>query len=427
MKPYIVNDKFVELKGEALETFKKEATAEQLGDYYNSLFEAKSNQMRESIETKASKDVIEAIKAELNEVKQEAIKLAGELVAMKEKSFKEEELPTIKSQLEANIDKLKNLTNPDKSIARNSGFSFVAKAVGDMSITGNVTGEIPQAQRLSGLNTIASRAVRFLDILTKGTASSNLISWAYQTNKDGSAGQTEEGATKNQIDFDMLVGSQKIEKTTAFIKVTDEMLEDIDFIESEIRNELSRELLKAVELGAYSGNGTTPNLNGVRTVATAFSAGTFASAVENANEVDVLSVAMNQIAIAHQDAPTHILVNPSTITKLKMIKVSSSDKRYVDFQNRFVVTNGQAFIDGVPVIGTTLVTAGQYLIGDFSRAFLFEKGGVSIDVGLDGNDFTKNFKTIRAEWRGAVVVKNNDRPAFVKGVFATDIAAILAS
>jgi hypothetical protein len=30
------------------------------------------------------------------------------------------------------------------------------------------------------------------------------------------------------------------------------------------------------------------------------------------------------------------------------------------------------------------------------------------------------FRTILAEWRGLSAVKNNDRTAFVKGVFATD-------
>jgi hypothetical protein len=76
------------------------------------------------------------------------------------------------------------------------------------------------------------------------------------------------------------------------------------------------------------------------------------------------------------------------------------------------------------MIPTTLVTAGEYLIGDFTKATLYEKEGVSVVMGLDGNDFTKNLQTIRAEWRGAVVVKTNDRTAFVKGVFATDMAAL---
>jgi hypothetical protein len=52
------------------------------------------------------------------------------------------------------------------------------------------------------------------------------------------------------------------------------------------------------------------------------------------------------------------------------------------------------------------------------------KGGISFDIGLDADDFSKNLRTILVEWRGLVIVKNNDRAAFVAGDFATDKAAL---
>jgi hypothetical protein len=180
--------------------------------------------------------------------------------------------------------------------------------------------------------------------------------------------------------------------------------------------------LKDAETTAYSGNGTAPALRGIRTVAPAFSAGTFANSVYNANELDVLVIAMNQIKIAEQGMPNYILMHPSDVTKLKLYKVSSSDRRYVD---RLVNVGSTLVLDGVPIIETTLVTAGDYLIGDFTMATLYEKEGLNVTMGIDGNDFTKNLRTIIAEWRGALVVKNNNRTAFVKGTFATDKAAIL--
>jgi hypothetical protein len=295
------------------------------------------------------------------------------------------------------------------------------KAAGDMSITDNVTGQVPQAEREAGLNLIAQRELRFLSTLRSGTITSNLIEWVYQANFDGTAGQTAEKLAKNQIDFDVLVGSQKVEKTTAYIRVTDEMLDDIDFMASEIENELRIKVLKAVETGAYSGDGNTPNLNGVRTVAPAFAAGAFANAIDNANEVDVLVVAANQIAIAEQSEPTHIFMHPTDVTKLKVAKVSGTDRRYVE---RLAMIGGSLSMDGISIVPTTLVTAGQYLIGDMGKANLKTKQGIQVEIGYNADDFTKNFKTIRAEWRGVVYVKNNDRTAFVKGVFSTDKAAL---
>jgi HK97 family phage major capsid protein len=383
-----------------------------INDEVNTIVENKMKANNEQIKSLAEK--VEALKNyDDAELKAEVVRMSALVEALKEEKAEPKKLPTLKQLLTDNADKIKALAKGD----RNAAF----KVVGDMTIGGNVTGEVPQAQRLPGLNDIASRQPRFLDFFTRATATSNLISWVYKSGREGATGQTEEGALKNQIDFDLLVGSQKIEKTTNFIKVSDEMLDDIDFIESEIRNELMMELLRTVETQSYSGNGTSPQLNGVRTVASAFAAGDFALAIDNANEVDVLVVAANQIAIANQSAPNAIFMHPTDITKLKVVKLSSTDKRYVE---RLLMVGGTLSMDGIPIIPTTLVTAGQYLIGDMSKALLFEKGGIAIEMGYDGDDFTKNFKTIRAEWRGACVVKNNDRTAFVKGVFATDKAAL---
>jgi HK97 family phage major capsid protein len=383
-----------------------------INDEVNTIVENKMKANNEQIKSLAEK--VEALKNyDDAELKAEVVRMSALVEALKEEKAEPKKLPTLKQLLTDNADKIKALAKGD----RNAAF----KVVGDMTIGGNVTGEVPQAQRLPGLNDIASRQPRFIDFFTRATATSNLISWVYKSGREGATGQTEEGALKNQIDFDLLVGSQKIEKTTNFIKVSDEMLDDIDFIESEIRNELMMELLRTVETESYSGNGTSPQLNGVRTVASAFAAGDFALAIDNANEVDVLVVAANQIAIANQSAPNAIFMHPTDITKLKVVKLSSSDKRYVE---RLLMVGGTLSMDGIPIIPTTLVTAGQYLIGDMSKALLFEKGGIAIEMGYDGDDFTRNFKTIRAEWRGACVVKNNDRTAFVKGVFATDKAAL---
>ena len=81
-------------------------------------------------------------------------------------------------------------------------------------------------------------------------------------------------------------------------------------------------------------------------------------------------------------------------------------------------------IDGVPIVETTLVTQGTYLVGDFSKAYLLDRMAPTVQVGLDQDDFTKNFRTLLAEWRGVSYVMNNDRSAFVAGTFATDIAAL---
>jgi HK97 family phage major capsid protein len=415
---------FLAKKGISNEDFTTK-TAEEMAGLYNEFNSELAKSIEELTEASATKEDIQKAIEELRTSQLEQMKNLNE--ALKEmglaikantegESFKKGE--SLADVLKANKDSIAKLKdNRDAPWVK-----MTVKAVGTMLESSNVSGgNVPVEQRLPGLNTIASRRVRLMDLVSRGTATSNIISWVYQANKEGAAGGTAEGATKNQIDFDLIVASQAVVKRTAFIKVSTEMLDDIDFIEAEINNELLRELNKDVELTAYSGNGTAPEMNGVRTVASSFSAGDFANAIDNANEADVLVVAINQIAIAEQPEPTAILMHPTDVAKLLVIKVSATDRRYVD---RLQMIAGQLSLDGIPIVKTTLVTAGTYLVGVFNMATLYDKGSISLEMGLDGNDFTKNLRTIIAEYRGAMVVKNNDRTAFVKGTFSTDKAAL---
>ena len=410
------------------ETAFKSLEAEAMSELLNEFNAKKQEELNSLVEAKASKEDIDSMKEELagihaKQYDQLNAVLKAQGVMLKKLSVKEVEEPksfkdALKSNLEGNLEGLKTLKN---SSSANDNVKFNIKAVGDMSIAGNTTGQIPQALRIAGLNEIPSRTVRLLDIVSGGAISSNLVEWVYQANQEGTAGQTVEGAVKNKIDFDLIVGSQKVEKTTAFITVTDEMIDDVDFMQTAIQNELTKELLKAVEAQVYGGSGVSPQMNGIKTVATAFAGGTFAGIVDNANEVDVLTVAMDQIMLANQDAPNYIFMNPSDVTALKMVKVSSTDKRYVE---RLAMVAGDLSLDGTPIIPTTLVTAGEYLIGDFTKSFVLNKQAIAIEIGYNADNFVKNYKTIRAEWRGVTFVKNNDRTAFVKGVFATDKAVL---
>ena len=300
---------------------------------------------------------------------------------------------------------------------------IATKVVGTISSANISGGDVPQAQRLEGFDTIPSRRIRMIDVVQNRSTTSNKVEWVYQAGKEGAAGQTGEGLVKNQIDFNIVVGSQSALKTTAFIKVTTEMLNDIVWLEQEIRAELTREILKVVEAQLYAGDNTGLNHNGIRTVASAFAAGAFAGTVDNANVLDVFVVAMNQIEVAMEGEaiPNYVFVHPNTVAALKLYKVSATDRRYVD---RLVMAGSNLTFDSLTIVPTTLVTAGQYLIGDFSMAELYTHETMNIMMGMDGSDFTLNLRTIIAEWRGMTVVRTLRRPSFVAGVIATDAALL---
>ena len=301
-------------------------------------------------------------------------------------------------------------------------FRFELKAAGDMTIAGNVSGgDVPQAQRLEGINDIAEREAKSYALFPKLRTAANTIEWVYETGQDGTIDGTAEGAAKDQIDNDFVVTSVALVKRAAYFKVSTEMLDDVSFMEGWLRNKLIVRLFLDVDNQVLNGNGAAPNLKGVIDYATAFAAGTFANAVDSANDADSLVVAANQIRLANHNGALTIMMHPSDVAALKLVKLSASDKRYVE---RLMMVGSQMSLDGIPIIENTNITAGDFLIGDFAKGTIVEKSGIEIEIGLDGNDFTKNMRTILAEWRGQLFVQNNDTTAFVKGTFATTNAAL---
>jgi len=301
-------------------------------------------------------------------------------------------------------------------------FRFELKAAGDMTIAGNVSGgDVPQAQRLEGINDIAEREAKSYALFPKLRTAANTIEWVYETGQDGTIDGTAEGAAKDQIDNDFVVTSVALVKRAAYFKVSTEMLDDVAFMEGWLRNKLIVRLFLDVDNQVLNGNGSAPNLKGIIDYATAFAAGTFANAVDSANDADSLVVAANQIRLANHNGALTIMMHPSDVAALKLVKLSASDKRYVE---RLMMVGSQMSLDGIPIIENTNITAGDFLIGDFAKGTIVEKSGIEIEIGLDGNDFTKNMRTILAEWRGQLFVQNNDTTAFVKGTFATTNAAL---
>jgi HK97 family phage major capsid protein len=239
-----------------------------------------------------------------------------------------------------------------------------------------------------------------------------------QATPEGDAAMTAEGAAKAQIDFNLILASASVRKVTAYVKVSKEMLDDVDLIQAEINEELREVINLKIDAQLLSGDGTGQNLTGILTNATAWAAGSFALAVDEANNADVLRVAINQIQVA-QYQPNYILMHPSDVAGMEMEK--ASDGHYV--LKPFTSIDGMT-VKGIPVITNTGVTEGDFLVGDFTKSAVRFKEGLVFDIGYENDDFTKNFVTILAEARLAHRVKSNHYGAFVTGDFTAAKAAL---
>ena len=420
-----LND-FLTEKGIEMSAFEKMEGDAQAKLYveYNTALKESFKDLEAKVGISATKEELTALASEISKAREEQVehlnatlKTMGLAIKNAKDVSKDDVSLTSKESLTKGLEeKAEEL----KAMSETGQGKVTMKVVGDMTIIGNVSGgNVPVEQREAGVNNIARRRTFIRELISNGVATSNLISWVEQTGVEGSPDGTVEGTLKNQIDFDLVVVSSAVKKRTAFIKVSTEMLGDIDFMRSEINNELTQRLSLDIDDQILNGNNTGQNLNGIIPQSTAWAAGAFALSVVDPNIADVLTVADNQIEIANHMASVYV-VHPTDMTALRLAK--STDAQYVD---RLQDVAGQMSLDGIPVVKNTGIAQDTFLAMDGSKASVFSRGEMTIQVGLDSDDFTKNMRTVLIEWRGLNRIKGNDTTAFVTGTVSTSITALL--
>ena len=395
----------------------------------------------------------EPIKAQLADLKAALSKQKEEFTALQKDGAKADELQKLALSIESLYGKLDeielkgetkmNTKSFDEQIAESltkNAESF-SKMKNDKS-TGNVLFDVSINQKAAatmttanysggtiGLSTwdpVFTRVVRrqpFLrQIVTTRPVSSRYVAWAEQAVPDGGAAATAEGAAKSQADFDIVERNKIVEKITAYIKVSKESLDDISFLRSEINTELVELLSLKLDADILGANGTTPNIRGILDYATTYdpTGSVFADAIEQANNFDVVRAVVATLQNNSYMA-NYVLINPLDAGLMDMIKVGQTDGRYV--LPPFASSNGQT-IAGLQVITNPGVTAGTFVIGDFTKSNLGMREEINIQVGYENDDFTKNLVTILGELRAVHYIKTNHAGAFYKGTFATVAAAL---
>lgn len=394
-----------------------EMTEEQLAAKLEEMLEEKAKTASAQLKSELE-DEIETLKAKLDEYEKGNSELEDKVekqgVALKQMRNSE-----VKPKTEMNI--LSELRTQSEALGKMKDAGTGRIQLKSMTMAGNAP-TYSQGLVDMSLTRLPERRPFMQDILSRGALpKAGKVIWFEQDDRNGDAGPTGEGLLKNTMSFDVVEKTENAKKVTAFIKVSREMLNDIEFMESEIRGDLLRRVDLNVDSQLITGNGAGSNLLGVKENAVAFDAAPYAAAVVAANRFDVLALAVTQVY--KQDfVPSHILLNPGDVAFMDVTK--GVDGQYV--LPSFVSRDGME-IKSTPIIINNGVTAGEYLVMDSSKATVFTAESLNLSIGYENDDFTKNMVTVLAEWRGVNRIKNNEYGAFVKGVFATDIAAIAAA
>jgi HK97 family phage major capsid protein len=258
-----------------------------------------------------------------------------------------------------------------------------------------------------------SRDTFVRNFIPSGTTTANTVVVPVElTITDGTA-VTTEGTQKGVSQFTLDNKAFPVMKIAAILKISEEMLDDVPGLVTYIVNRWGAKLkVKEDNVLLYSTASSTA-FDGLTVAAQAYDDSLADAAV---NKWDVLMNAITQIRVDEYRA-TAVMMHPTDVLELKTAK--GSDKHYI---GRSPWDRLPMFVDGVQIIETTAIGAGEFLVGDFQRgAQLFDRKTASINFyDQDEDNAQKNLITVVIEERVALAVYRPN--AFVYGDFASALA-----
>jgi HK97 family phage major capsid protein len=294
---------------------------------------------------------------------------------------------------------------------------FEIKA-GDMTVANSFTGEVIPAQYVPGIKYDPTRAVHVRQLLPQGSTTAEVVRYVKESAYDNGAAPKAQGSTLNESDFDLTAYDANVQKIGTYFRISEEMLADTAQLTSYLAARAPEKLLSVEDTQLLSGNGTAPNLTGIITASTDFSGGSFIGQITNPNQFDVLTVAINQLALVNY-TPDYIMLNPTDFHKILLLKATTNEylqeQAYMGLQPQFL---------GIPVVINTAVPAGDYLVGNFAVGTqLWIRQNLSLEFFReDGTNVRDGFVTVRLVER--IALTNYAPLAFVNGNFAADIATL---
>lgn len=282
------------------------------------------------------------------------------------------------------------------------------------SIRSNVSGNT-MAHRVPGIGQIQQRKPFMRELFSAGRISPNnhgVIRYVDQANRtSGATSISEAGAFPTTSAITWIERTLNVEKVGDSIKISREMMDDVDFVESEIKRLLYGNMSLAIDTQLLSGNGTTPNLKGMATSATAFSLNAvFTNKVVSPNVYDLMLIVGSQIASGTDYVANGVLLNDLDAALMGLEKNELGDYILPPFS--VVTPNGVVSVRGMSVIGNSGVTTNTCYVGDFTRGTVYSSEELTFEFGYENDDFTKNLITLIGLERLALLIRVVDNGAF---------------
>lgn len=285
-------------------------------------------------------------------------------------------------------------------VARNAAANAAA---GPMAADVGATGLMRQGENLGVLPQVRRR-LTLLDLIAQGTATKgNSLDYIEEHGSFDTAAAQVEGELKAEADLEFEDKNDPFATIAHWKKVQKQTLEDAPYIQSILDNRLRYGVFRSVETQIINGNGSAPNLRGIRNRsgigATTWSGGDI--------QADKVLDGITAVILAEGD-PTGIALYPTAWASMLKKKATGGDEQYIS-GGPFSPTPLSLW--GYPIVPNTGLAADEALVGDWQMgAQLFWRTGIRVLMSdSDGDDFRRNRITLLAELRCGLAVY---RPAW---------------
>jgi HK97 family phage major capsid protein len=259
------------------------------------------------------------------------------------------------------------------------------------------------------------RRLTISDLLPQGAVSSSSLIYPQETAVTNSAATVAEGATKPSSDLTLAQVTEVVRKIATVGKISDEMVNDVPYIQSYVNGRLVLFVQLAEEDQLLNGSGTAPNLRGILNR----SGLTSAQAVSTDSRVDAIFKEITKIRAGAFLEPDALVINPTDWQSIRLSKDSNGQYYgggpfgFASYGNAGQsggdttnLAGGSETLWNMRVVVTPAIAQGTALVGAFGlSAQVLRREGIRVEsTNSNEDDFKNNLIAIRVEERLGLAV-----------------------
>jgi hypothetical protein len=336
-----------------------------------------ANKTQFATELKAATEAMEAkFAADLKAVQDHADKLD---VKLQEKASQTANEDTLVKSIKDNFDGISNVRK---------GNAVQVKAVGNMTLSANLTGDAPRDYNFNVVM-VPGQLLNVSDLVGSVNIEGGTYTYPRETGGEGSISTQTEGSSKSQKDYDITMVDLATNFIAGFTRYSKKMANNLPFLTSFIPDALRRDYAIAE--------------NSIFNTVLAAAATASTQIITGKNKIEML---LNEIAT--QEGLNYqvngIVVRPADYWDI--LKTEKSTGAGYGLPGIVTLENGQLRINGIAIYRANWLAANKYYVGDWTRVNKIVTEGLSLEFSeTEGTNFVNNNITARIEAQVGLAVE----------------------